>query len=181
MRKAKAIIACMGALAVLVTVQSATAQVKNVVPGKVVTQRKVVPQGKLEGVWKVTEFSTSVSSVSTITTTAQPGIFIFTKKHYSIMFISSDKPRPELPLQNPTDAQKSTAWGPFSANSGPYEIKGTTLTTHPVVAKNPAVMKPGAFVTYDFKIQENTLLLTPRESNTVPGGNPPTFKLARLE
>jgi len=97
------------------------------------------------------------------------------------MFISSDKPRPDLPLQNPTDAQKIAAFEPFSANSGTYEIKGTILTTHPMVAKNPTVMKPGAFVTYDFKIQGNTLLLTPKESNTVPGSNPPTFKLIRLE
>jgi hypothetical protein len=175
MRKAKIVIACMVALVVLVTIHSAAAQVKKVMPGK------VVAQGKLEGVWKITEFSTSVSSASTITTTAQPGIFIFTKKHYSIMFISSDKPRPDLPLQNATDAQRVAAWGPFSANSGTYEIKGTTLTTHPVVAKHPAVMKPGAFVTYDFKIEGNTRLLTPKESNTVPGGNPPTYKLVRLE
>ena len=181
MKTSVKIIACMAALAVLVTVQSAAAQVKNVMPGKVTAQAKGVTQGILQGVWKVTEFSTSVSSASTITTTAQPGIFIFTKKNYSIMFVSSDGPRPDLPLQNPTDAQKTAAWGPFSANSGSYEIKGTTLTTHPVVAKHPAVMKPGAFVTYDFKIQGNTLLLTPKESNTVPGGNPPTFKLVRLE
>jgi hypothetical protein len=175
MKTSLKVIACMAALAVLVTVQSAVAQVKKVVPGK------VAAQGKLEGVWKIAEFSTAVSSASTITTTAQPGIFIFTKKHYSIMFISSDKPRPNLPLQNATDAQRVAAWGPFSANSGTYEIKGTTLTTHPLVAKHPAVMKPGAFVTYDFKIEGNTRLLTPKESNTVPGGTPPTYKLVRLE
>jgi hypothetical protein len=174
-------IACMAVLIVLVTVQSAAAQVKNVVPSKVVTQPKGVTQGILQGVWKVTEFSTAISSASAITTTAQPGIFIFTKNHYSIMFVSSEGPRPELPIQNPTDAQKISAWEPFSANSGTYEIKGTILTTHPVVAKNPTVMKTGAFVTYGFKIQGNTLLLTPKESNTVPGGNPPTFKLMRLE
>jgi hypothetical protein len=175
MRKAKIVIACMVALVVLVTIQSAAAQAKKVKSGK------VVAQGKLEGAWKITEFSTSVSSTSKITTTAQPGIFIFTKQHYSIMFLSIDKPRPEIPPKNPTDAQKVAAWEPLSANSGSYEIKGTTLTTHPMIAKNPAVMKSGAFVTYDFKIEGNTCLLTPKESNTVPGGNPPTYKLARLE
>ena len=174
------VIACMLALVVLVSVQSAVAQSKNVAPSKRATQAKPVTQG-IQGVWKVTEFSTSISIASRITTTAQPGIFIFTKKNYSIMFISSDKPRPEVPLQKPTNDQKIAAWEPFSANSGTYEIKGTILTTHPVVAKNPAVMKPGAFVTYDFIIQGNTLLLTPKESNTVPGGAPPTFKLVRLE
>jgi hypothetical protein len=174
-------IACMFALVVLASAQSAVAQSKNMVPTKGVTKAKLVTQGLVQGVWKVAEFSTSVSNASRITTTAQPGIFIFTKKNYSIMFISSDKPRPEVPLQNPTSAQKIAAWEPFSANSGTYEIEGTTLRTHPVVAKNPTVMKPGAFVTYDFKIEGNTLLLTPKESNTVPGANPPTFKLVRLE
>jgi hypothetical protein len=181
MKTSLKVIACLAALAVLVTVQSAVAQSQNVVPTRGVTQAKLVTQGTLQGVWKVTEFSTSISSASKITTTAQPGIFIFTKKHYSIMFLSIDKPRPEVPPKNPTDAQKVAAWEPLSANSGSYEIKGTTLTTHPLIAKNPAVMKPGAFVTYDFKIQGNTLLLTPKESNTVPGGNPPTFKFLRLE
>jgi hypothetical protein len=181
MKTSLKVIACIAALAVFMVVQSAFAQGKNAVSGKVIAQSKGVTQGTLQGAWKVTEFSTSISSASKITTTAQPGIFIFTKKHYSIMFLSIDKPRPEVPLQNPTDAQKVAAWGPLSANSGSYEIKGTTLTTHPMMAKNPAVMKPGAFVTYDFKIQGNTLLLTPKESNTVPGGNPPTFKLVRLE
>jgi hypothetical protein len=176
MKASLRVIACMAALAILMVVQSASAQVKKAVPGK------VVAQGMVQGVWKITEFSMSDPSAgTTITTTAQPSIFIFTKKNYSIMYVSSDRPRPDLPLQDPTDAQKLAAWGPFSANSGTYEIKGTTLTTHPVVAKHPAVMKPGAFVTYDFKIQGNTLLLTPKESNTVPGGNPPTFKLVRVE
>jgi len=181
MKASLKVISCMAALAVLVSVQSAVAQAKKVVPSKVETRAKGVTQGTLQGAWKVTEFSTSISSASKITTTAQPGIFIFTKKHYSIMFLSIDKPRPEVPPKNPTDAQKVAAWEPLSANSGFYEINGTTLTTHPLIAKNPAVMKPGGFVTYDFIIQGNTLLLTPRESNTVPGGNPPTFKLARLE
>jgi hypothetical protein len=181
MKTSLIVVACVAALAVFVSVQSVVAQAKKVVPSKVEAQVKGVTQGTLQGAWKVTEFSTSISSASKITTTAQPGIFIFTKKHYSIMYLSTDKPRPEIPLKNPTDAQKVATWEPLSANSGSYEINGTTLTTHPMIAKNPAVMKPGAFVTYDFKIQGNTLLLTPKESNTVPGGNPPTFNLLRLE
>jgi hypothetical protein len=181
MKTSLKVIAFMAAIAVLVSVQSAVAQAKKVMTSKVEAQVKGVTQGTLQGAWKVTEFSTSISSASKITTTAQPGIFIFTKKHYSIMFLSIDKPRSEVPLKNPTDAQKVAAWEPLSANSGSYEITGTTLTTHPMIAKNPAVMKPGAFVTYDFKIQRNTLLLTPKESNTAPGSNPPTFKFLRLE
>jgi len=164
MLNVKKYISCVASLAALMTVQTALAR------------------GKLKGVWKFTEFSISGPNAgSTINTPAQPGIFSFTKKHYSIMFLSSDKPRPEYRLQGATDAEKMMAWEPFSANSGTYEIKGTTLTTHPVIAKNPTVMKPGAFVTYVFSVKGKTLLLTPKDSNTVPGGNPPTFKLIRLE
>lgn len=173
---AKKYIACMAFLAALMSMQPAFPQ------GKLKKAQTRSVQTRLAGVWKVTEFATPVPSVnSVITTTAQPGIFIFTKRNYSIMYVSSSKPRPRYPQQNPTEAQKVAAWEPFSANAGTYEIKGSILTTHPLVAKNPAVMAPGAFVNYTFKFEGNTLLLTPKDSNTVPGANPPTFKLTRLE
>ena len=50
-------------------------------------------------------------------------------------------------------------WQPFAANSGTYEIKGTTLTRRALVAKNVAVMTNPPAVG-EFKLQGNTLVLT---------------------
>ena len=160
MRKTRIIIACMAALAVFLIVQSAAAQ------------------GKLEGVWKVTETTTTGPNARTITA-PQPGIWIFTKKHCSSVGITGDKPRPDLPQQGATDAQKVATWTPLVANAGTYEIKGTTITIHPIVGKNP--FPPGAFTTFDFKIEGNTVTVTAKATANGPVANPYTLKLVRVE
>ena len=156
------VIACMVSLLILVTAQSAVAQ------------------ANLEGVWKVTEVTFTGPNARTITN-LQPGLFIFTKKHYSVQAVTGEKPRPDLPQENATDAQIAAAFRSFSANAGTYEIKGTTVTIRQMVAKNPNNMKPGSFVTFDFKIDGNTLSLTPKVNTAGPIANPLTLKLVRLE
>jgi hypothetical protein len=66
-----------------------------------------------------------------------PGLIIFTGGYYSIMVVTGDKARPALPqdISKATAAELLAVWRPFTANSGTYEIKGSTLTTHPTVAK----------------------------------------------
>ena len=160
MKKSLIVIACMAALAVLVTVQSAAAQ------------------GKLEGVWKTTEITLTGPNARTITN-PQPGFIIFTKKHFSIVAISGDKPRPDLPQKEATDAQKVATWTPLNATIGTYEVKGTTFTFHPILAKNP--LEPGSFTTWDFKAEGNTILATQKANKAGPSANPVTFKWVRVE
>lgn len=160
MRKAKTIIACMAALAVLVTVQSAAAQ------------------GKLQGVWKVTETTLTGPNART-TKPAETDILIFTKKYLSAVVVTAEKPRPALPQKDATDAQKLATWEPFLAATGTYEVKGTTFTFHPIAAKNP--VEPGEFITFDFKIEGNTLSLTLKANKAGPIANPMTIKMVRLE
>jgi hypothetical protein len=123
----------------------------------------VAAQSQLEGVWKLEA--------------PQRVLWIFTNKHYSFMVVGS---RPDLP-PNATDAQKAATWEPFGANSGTYDIKGTILTTHPEVAKNPGVMSPGYFNVYDFTVEGDTLLLTHKAQAARAIPNPQTFKLRRAE
>ena len=52
------------------------------------------------------------------------------------------------------------AWAPFTANAGTYEVTGGTLTTRPIMAKNPSVM--GQPSTREFKIAGKTLDFDPR-------------------
>jgi hypothetical protein len=114
------IIACMAALAVLMVVQSASAQ------------------GKLEGVWKVTEVTLSgANPLKIAVSSAHPSLMVFTKKYFSFLNImAADQPRPELPQQSATDAQKVAAWTPVVAWAGTYEVKGNVLMFHTIVAKD---------------------------------------------
>ena len=162
MKKSLVVIACMAALVVLLTVPSASAQ------------------GKLEGVWKGTEITLTAPKPQTITS-LQPGLMIFTKKYYSFVAISGDKPRPDLPQKDATDAQKVAVWTPFMATAGTLEVKGSTVTLKPIVAKDPNGMAPGNFMTADFKVEGNTLILILKSNQTGPIANPITAKMTRLE
>jgi len=115
----------------------------------------------LTGVWRVTERTTTGPNART-NKSPQPGLFLFTGTYYSIMTVNSDQPRPPVPEDptKPSAAELSAVYGPFTANSGTYEIHGDMVTMHPSVAKNPAVMAPGAAFTDSFKTEGNSLTLT---------------------
>jgi hypothetical protein len=148
------------AMAVLINVPSASAQ------------------GALEGVWQIREVVIGGPNARTITDPA-PSLFIFTKKHYSSAYATAD--RPVIPRENATDGQKLASWAPFSAEGGTYEVKGTILTIHPFIAKNTYIMKPGSFLSSDFKLEGNTLTLTAKTDQDGARANPVTFKLVRRE
>jgi hypothetical protein len=126
------------------------------------------PKGKtpVEGVWRVAEIQTIGGQNPGTVSNPQPGLYIFTSGHYSVMTVNAAKPRTTVPFQgtNLTDAQKIALydhWAPFTANSGTYTIKGSTLTTRPLVAKNEGVMQ-GAPQTREFKVEGTTLWLISR-------------------
>src|SRR5438105_5476482 len=104
-------------------------------------QSRPASQSTLQGVWRVTAVTTTGPNAST-NSQPQPGLYIFTAKHYSIVRVNGAKPRPDVPA----DIDKATAdelravWDPFTANAGTYEVAGGNLTTRPMVAKNPGVM-----------------------------------------
>lgn len=79
------------------------------------------------GVWKIAEVRTTGANARTITN-PQPSVRIFTRRHFSVTEVNSDKPRPELPTANATDAQLAAAFGPFTARAGTYEIKGNEIS-----------------------------------------------------
>jgi hypothetical protein len=139
--------------------------------------------GSIRGAWKLTQVTrTGPSAVSN--GNPQPSLYLFTAKHYSIMSVNSEQPRPSVgrgEVPQATADQLRAMWDPFTANSGTYEISGDTLTTHPMVAKNPGVMVSGNFTTYTVTIQGNTLTLVTKANNSGPAQNPTTYKLARLE
>jgi hypothetical protein len=64
----------------------------------------------VEGVWKVAEVQVIGGQSPGTQSTPQPGFYIFTRGHYSVMTINSAKPRSVLPggpgQPTTTDAQK---------------------------------------------------------------------------
>ena len=140
----------------------------------------------IEGVWKVAEVQATGGQNAGTNTSPLPGYYIFTRGYYSIMTINGDKPRTVIPggpgQPATTDAQKIALydhWAPLTANSGTYTIKGSTLMTKPIVAKNEGVMQ-GQGQTREFKVEGTTLWLI--QKGGAPGQNTETrTKLTRVE
>jgi hypothetical protein len=112
---------------------------------------------------------------------AQAALYLFTPTRYSMVLAATD--RPDI-----ADTSKATAdelraiWGPLLANAGTYEISGDLITIHPLVAKLPVVMKPGANEVYRFRIEGKTLTLRQvRNARGVAVDAAPTFKFVRVE
>jgi hypothetical protein len=138
----------------------------------------------IQGAWRVTEVTVTGANAAS-NTSPQPGIFIFTKGHYSIITVNSSAPRKALASpaspEKLTDAEKMArydAWNEFTANSGTYQVTGNTLTTNAVVAKNPGVM--GTTQAREFKIEGNTLILVQKSAAGQPASQT-TTRLTRIE
>jgi hypothetical protein len=138
-----------------------------------------------QGVWRVTEVVTTGANASA-NKNPQPGLYIFTKQHYSIISVGGTAPRtsPAAPKDpaNLTDAEKLAryeAWDPFTANAGTYKISGSTLSTQPLVAKNPSVMSRPAS-TREFTIAGNTMTLIQKSAAGQPASETRTT-LTRVE
>lgn len=138
----------------------------------------------LQGAWRVTEIVVTGANAAT-NTSPQPSLYVFTRQHYSILSVGGTTARksaaaPKDPAKL-TDAEKVAQyelWNPFTANSGTYQVSGSTLTTRPLVAKNPGVM--GGTQTREFKIDGSTLTLIQKSAAGQPSSETRT-KLTRLE
>ena len=144
----------------------------------------------IEGVWKVSEIVVTGADPSTISS-PQPGLFIFTRGHYSIMYVPGNKPRALKKADAATTDEKVAAFDSFLANSGTYELAGSAVTIRPIVARDPNYMV-GGFNKYQFRIDANTLTLTNKSTDlnmrfgeqVVPSKAPASetrLKLVRLE
>ncbi len=165
MKKLLVVFACLTALAVLLNVPSASAQ------------------AKLEGVWRVAEVTFTAQNGLKITVPpTHPSLFILTKKHFSFLNIANTTgTRPDLPQQGATDAQKVAVWTPVVAWAGTWEAKGNTFTMRSIVAKDPIEMAPGNFGTNEFKLEGDTLTVTPKTNQSGPIANPIITKFVRVD
>lgn len=142
----------------------------------------------VEGVWKIVERivpgTNPQAKGDTITYKNLPSLIIFTRGYCSQVYLSEDEARPRLPRpkdpQNLTDAEKIAryeSWRPFFANAGTYEIKGSTLTVHSIVAKNANQMGGSHAVEFKLEGPKTLWLIPPAEQSAIE----PRIKLARVE
>jgi hypothetical protein len=137
----------------------------------------------IQGVWHVVEAAITGPAPRTIAFGDRPNLTIITARHYSRVEVQSDGPRPILADVAKASADElRAAWGPFVSEAGTYEAApGGLITMRPIASKNPAVMGPGVFITYAYKLDGNTLSLTQQRNQNGPFPNPFTFKLVRAE
>ena len=111
----------------------------------------------------------------------QAALYLFTPTRYSMVLAATG--RPDIADMSQATADELRAvWGPLLANAGTYEVSGDLITIHPVVAKSPVVMKPGASEVYRFRIEGKTLTLRQvRNARGVSVDSAPTLKFVRAE
>lgn len=139
----------------------------------------------IQGAWRVTEVVVTGANAAN-NKSPQPSLYVFTRQHYSIMTVNGTMPRKDFgTAKDPaklTDAEKNAryeAWDAYTANSGTYQVTGSTLTTRPLVAKNPGVMT-GPSATREFRIAGNTLTLIQKSAAGQPVSET-TTRLTRVE
>ena len=119
----------------------------------------------LLGAWKVVE--TQAGPVT------QPSLYVFTARHFSRMNTVGEKPRAKFKDSDPaktTSQEKIAAYDTFGANTGTYEISGSTIVFKILLAKSPN--RPDDKL--QFRIDGNALTITNPETKAVT-------KLTRVE
>ena len=122
-------------------------------------------KGSLTGAWKIAHAAYSGPDTSWVLTDPQASLVIFTEHHYSMMYVPGQTPRALFRESTPTDAEKIAAYDSFIANSGTYVVTDSTLTTRPIVAKNPSFTG----LSFVFRLWGDSLWLTFRSPSSVAG------------
>jgi len=109
------------------------------------------------GVWQVKEIARQNGS-GPIAGKTLPSIFIFTPRHYSMVWVLGTEPQRSFAERwNPTDVEKIRRFNSLVVNSGTYEIKGSILTAHPIVARIPEFVG-GKFIC-EYRLENVTMRL----------------------
>lgn len=131
------------------------------------------------GAWLITQTGvTDAYGATTVNDSPATGMFVFTQRHYSILFVPGAERAPCRFSREVTSAECLSAYDNFSADAGTYVYDETTLTAQNMIAKIPDVMK--ATAVFEWRLDGDALLLTLRGA-WAPVGGQITYKLARLE
>jgi hypothetical protein len=137
----------------------------------------------IQGVWRIVEATITGPGARTIAFGDRPNLTLITAKHYSRVEIQADGPRPVIADVAKASADELRAvWGPVVTEAGTYEATSDGLITmRPIASKNPAVMGPGVFITYAYKLDGDTMTLTQQRNQNGAFANPFALKFVRVE
>jgi hypothetical protein len=137
----------------------------------------------IQGVWQAVEVTIPGPTTRTITIPEpRPNLTVITARHYSRVQVEAEGARPTVAdVTKASSDELRAAWGPFYAEAGTYEVSGDLITMRPVAAKNPAAMAPGAFTTWSYRLDGNTLWVTAKRNQNGSIANPVTVKSVRVE
>ena len=137
----------------------------------------------IQGVWRIVEANISGPSARTISFSGRPNLTIITAKHYSRVEVQADGPRQVLPdVAKATADERRADWGPVGTAAGTSDAAADgSITMRPLASKNPAIMGPGVFITYSYKLDGDTLTLTQVRNQAGPFANPFSLKFVRVE
>jgi len=132
------------------------------------------------GAWVISRVSVTDPAGTTVNDSPEPGLYIFTERHFSNMLIPGAERAPFSPAR--TDDERLAAYDNFIADAGTYEYTATTLTARNIIAKVPNVMPPYASdpVTYQWHFDGEALVLTLRGA-WAPADGSITYTLSRRE
>lgn len=137
-----------------------------------------VPRSGLVGVWLITETTRTSPAGIVVNDQPQPGIYIFTERHFSNILIPNEQRA--LFSAIPTDQERLAAYDNFITDAGTYDATDTTLTTHNFIAKVPNVMTGNPGITYRYNLEGDNLRLT-FSGGWAPRDGEITYRLRRLE
>lgn len=133
------------------------------------------------GVWKVTDEATAGPQAKTKKVT-QPRMYFFTKKHYSIIAVTSDTERAAIDSDTASaEDLRNVFVDSFVANAGTYDYGSGKLSIWPTVAKNPTYMHGGTTATFLVKFKGKTMTITSETANNYPVKTPTTLTFTRVE
>jgi len=119
----------------------------------------VFSQTELTGTWKSSEIQ--VESPDTNFVLDFPdGLLLFTDSHYSLMFVRPESERPDISQYRDLEvpqAEASSLYKSFIAQSGGYKVLDSKLLFKPMVAKRPDVMNREYPAEYEINVQKNAL------------------------
>jgi len=123
-------------------------------------------QETVEGVWKVVRIERDYQSKPNIA--PLPSLFIFTKKHYSIVWMPGETALEAFAERwAPTDEEKIQRFGEFVVNTGEYTIDDAHILVRPIIARVPDFI--GGQMIYEYEWSREFLVLTMIDESTHDG------------
>ncbi len=135
-----------------------------ILPTKLEVATRASSEGSIRGAWSVISTSLTGADRTSTNDSPQPGLVLFTERHYSVMFVEGIEPRkPFADAQRATDAEKITAYDTFTGHTGTYSIVDSVVAMRVVVAKLPNLMTgelSTTFMRFAHRISGDTLRMT---------------------